>query len=32
MTQLVGKKTGLRLAGAVATMGVVAGLSVMWWG
>jgi uncharacterized membrane protein YraQ (UPF0718 family) len=32
MSKLVGKKAGLRLAGAVAGLGVVAGLSVMWSG
>jgi uncharacterized membrane protein YraQ (UPF0718 family) len=32
MSQLVGKKAGVRLAGAVAGLGVVAGLSVMGWG
>ncbi len=31
MSQLVGRKTGLKLAGAVAGLGTVAGLCVMWW-
>ncbi|WP_263374124.1 permease [Granulicella aggregans] len=32
MSELVGKKAGLRLAGAVAGLGVMAGLAVMWSG
>lgn len=32
MSQMIGRKTGLKLAGAVAGLGTVAGLSVMWWG
>jgi hypothetical protein len=32
MSDLVGKKTGLRLAGAVAALGIAAGLSLMWLG
>ena len=31
MTQLVGRKTGLKLAASVASLGTIAGLCVMWW-
>jgi uncharacterized membrane protein YraQ (UPF0718 family) len=31
MSQLIGRKTGLKLAGAVAGLGTLAGLCVMWW-
>jgi uncharacterized membrane protein YraQ (UPF0718 family) len=31
MSQLIGHKTGLRLAAAVAGLGALAGWSVMWW-
>lgn len=31
MSRMIGTKAGLRLAGAVAGLGVVAGLCVMWW-
>ena len=31
MSQLIGRNTGLKLAGAVAGLGTVAGLCVMWW-
>jgi hypothetical protein len=32
MSLLIGKKAGVRLAGAVAGLGVVSGLAVMWSG
>lgn len=31
MSQSIGRKTGLKLAGAVAGLGTVAGLCAMWW-
>ena len=31
MSQLIGRKAGLRLAAAVAGLGALAGLCVMWW-
>ena len=31
MSKLTGRKTGLKLAGAVAGLGTLAGLCVMWW-